>query len=60
VGAGAGVEYFLVRNLSFCADFRFGYSFDHSFKMLPEIPEGKGDISYLAAAIGFRIYLAEW
>jgi opacity protein-like surface antigen len=60
VGAGAGVEYFLVRNLSFCADFRFGYSFGHTFSMPPEIPQGKGDISYLAAAIGFRIYLAEW
>jgi opacity protein-like surface antigen len=53
---GGGVEYFITRRFSLNFDTRWAYSWDHTF----EISNGlstKGDISYAAVTIGFRVYL---
>jgi len=52
---GAGVEYFVTRRFSLNADARWAYSWDHTFDM--GNISARGDISYAAATIGFRVYL---
>lgn len=53
---GGGVEYFITRRFSLNADARWAYSWDHTFEMSTGLST-KGDISYAAATIGFRVYL---
>lgn len=60
VGIGAGLEYFITSNFSINGDLRWQYSWDHKAGIEGLIPEGKGDISYLAATIGFRVYLVDF
>lgn len=56
VNIGAGIEYFITRNFSVHADARWAYSWDHTFT-IESLLSAKGDISYAAATIGFRVYL---
>ncbi len=53
---GAGLEYFVTRRFSLNADARWAISWNHSFDMGNNI-SAKGDISYAAVTIGFRVYL---
>ena len=57
VNVGAGVEYFVTRNFSVGGDVRWAYSWDHSIEVPGYVPPSSGDISHLAATIGFRVYL---
>ena len=59
VNVGAGVEYFVTRNFSVGADVRWAYSWDHSFEVPGYVPPSSGDMSHIAATIGFRVYLFE-
>lgn len=59
VNIGAGIEYFLLRNLSFNLDTRWAYSWNHTFGVENQILSRKGDVSHFAATLGFRIYLLE-
>ena len=53
---GGGVEYFITKRFSVNADARWAYSWGHSFEMSNGM-SAKGDISYAAATVGFRVYL---
>lgn len=53
---GGGIEYFITRRFSLNADARWAYSWDHTFNIEGRLST-KGDISYAAATIGFRVYL---
>ena len=55
---GAGVEYFLLRNLSFSADVRWLYTWGHEFRA-GETMRGNGDFSTAQFTVGLRIYLFE-
>jgi len=56
LGIGAGVEYFLVRNLSLSADVRWLYTWGHEFRA-GESARGKGDFSAAQFSLGLRVYL---
>jgi opacity protein-like surface antigen len=55
---GAGLEYFLARNVSFSGDLWWQYVWGQQIKVRGQDLEG--DLSSLQFQIGFRIYLAEW
>jgi opacity protein-like surface antigen len=57
VGVGGGFEYFIARNFSIGAEVRWGYSWGHEYELENHIARGSGDLSYLAATIGFRVYV---
>lgn len=56
---GAGVEYFIVRNFSIGGDVRWVYTWDNSFGIDGILPERSGDLSHVAATLGFHVYLLE-
>ncbi|MCW5551761.1 MAG: porin family protein [Verrucomicrobiae bacterium] len=56
---GAGLEYFIVRNLSLHTDLRWLYSWGHELRV-SQGPKQKGDFSALLMTIGFRAYLFEF
>lgn len=56
VTAGAGLEYFLVRNFSINADVRWLYTWGHSLS-IDGGPAAKGDFSDVQFFLGFRVYL---
>jgi opacity protein-like surface antigen len=60
VNVGIGVEYFIMRNLSFNADARWAYTWNHTFALENELPSRKGDFSCFVATLGLRVYLAEF
>lgn len=53
---GGGIEYFLIRSLSFLADAGWVYSWGHELKIAPTIDD-RGDFSTFMAHVGFRVYL---
>lgn len=56
---GAGLEYFIVRNLSLHTDVRWLYSWGHELRVSPG-PKREGDFSALLITLGFRAYLFEF
>lgn len=52
---GGGLEYFVNRRFSLNTDARWAYSWDHRFTM--DGISAKGDMSYAAVTVGFRVYL---
>ncbi len=58
-GAGAGVEYFVVRNFSLNADARWLYTWDHAIKIDGRL-DGTGDFSAFQFNLGFRVYLFDF
>ena len=59
IGLVAGVDYFLLRNVSFFADTNWNLSWGHSIDIPGTSISGKGDFSNLMFHIGFRVYLSE-
>jgi opacity protein-like surface antigen len=53
---GAGIDYFLVRNISLMADTGWFYSWDHKIQVNNTI-NGRGDFSTFMFQVGFRVYL---
>jgi opacity protein-like surface antigen len=53
---GAGVDYFLIRNLSLLADVGWVYSWDNKIQVNNTI-NGRGDFSTFMIQVGFRVYL---
>ena len=56
LAVGAGVEYFIARNLSFNFESRWRYAWNHELKV-SNGPSGKGDLSEIQFTVGFRAYL---
>lgn len=56
LGVGAGVERFIASNVSFSADVRWIYTWDHAIKVA-DGPSQRGDFSAVLFTIGFRAYL---
>jgi opacity protein-like surface antigen len=54
---GAGMEYFVARNISFAAETRWLYSWNHEFKL--NGGEFRGDISEVQVHLALRLYLLE-
>jgi opacity protein-like surface antigen len=59
LGAGAGIEYFVVRNFSLNADARWLYSWDHAIK-IDGLLDGTGDLAAFQFNLGFRVYLFDF
>ncbi|MBI3852007.1 MAG: outer membrane beta-barrel protein [Verrucomicrobia bacterium] len=57
--AGAGVDYFIARNLSLTFESRWRYALDQKLAV-PGGPTGKGDTSEIQFTVGFRAYLFEF
>jgi opacity protein-like surface antigen len=58
VGASAGMEYYIARNLTFSAETQYLYSWEHKFD-LNDRDTGKGGFSALNLYLGLRFYLHE-
>ncbi len=54
--AGAGIDYFLVRNISLLVDVNWVYSWNNKIQV-NNATTGRGDFSIFMAQIGFRVYL---
>jgi opacity protein-like surface antigen len=52
---GAGIEYFLVRNVSLSADVGWVYTWDHGIEV--DGGSSRGDFSAFMSHLGFRVYL---
>ncbi len=57
---GGGVDYFITRNFCLNGDVRWAYTWDQGFGVKDYLPKAKGDFSYFAATIGFRVYLIDF
>jgi opacity protein-like surface antigen len=59
VTAGAGLEYFAGRNLSFGLDGRWQHTWDHELNPAEAAPV-RGDFSAVYVLLSCRVHLAEW
>jgi len=57
LSVGAGIEYFLARNLSLSAETRWLYSWGHEFTL--DGDDFRGDVSHLQFLLALRLYLFE-
>ncbi len=57
LNVGGGLEYFIVDNFSLNLDARWAYTWNQGFGIEHYVPRATGDYSYVAATLGFRIYL---
>jgi len=55
---GAGIEYFIARNISFSAETRWLYTWDHKYEL--DGHEARGDFSHLLFQLALRLYLIEF
>jgi opacity protein-like surface antigen len=60
VDVGGGVDYFITRNFCLNGDVRWAYTWDQGFGVQDYLPKAKGDFSYFAVTIGFRVYLFDF
>jgi opacity protein-like surface antigen len=59
LSAGAGLEYFIVRNVSLHSDLRWIYTWGHTLKLSGQ-PRRRGDFSALLLTLGFKAYFLEF
>lgn len=55
---GGGIEYFLARNISFSAETRWLYTWNHKYELNGQ--EQRGDFSHLQLQLALRLYLMEF